>query len=110
MAPSGQLTSSSLQTFLQDGTLAGDNHPDIIFTADGAAPSGDAVTVTGALTVRDRSRPVSFPVTVSAPGSGEVWLDAELPINRADFGLTWSQLGMASMSNTITVHAVFRRR
>ena len=183
MAPSGQLTSSSLQTLLQDGTLAGDwnldpsrstvglksasmwglapvkgvfrqlsgegavgadgkvsgtirvaaasidtkinrrdkhlrskdffdvaNYPDIIFTADSAAPSGDAVTVTGTLAVRDRSRPVSFPVTVSVPGSGEVWLDAELPINRADFGLTWSQLGMASMNNTITVHAVFRRR
>jgi len=75
-----------------------DNYPDIIFVADGAAPSSD------------RRRPVSFPATVSVPGGGEVWLDAEVQINRADFGLTWSQLGVASMSNTITVHAIFNRR
>lgn len=87
-----------------------DNSPDITFVAGGAAPSSDGVTVTGTLTVRDRSKPVSFPATVSVPGSGEVWLDAEIQVNRADFGLTWSQLGMASMRNTITVHAVFRRR
>jgi polyisoprenoid-binding protein YceI len=87
-----------------------DNFQDIIFMADGAAPSGHGVTVTGTLTVRDRSRPLSFPAKVSVPGRGEVWLDAEIQINRADFGLTWSQLGMASMSNTINVHAVFRRR
>lgn len=87
-----------------------DNYPDIIFVASHAAPSSDGVTVTGTLTVRDRSRPVSFPATVSVPGDGEVWLDAEVQINRADFGLTWNQLGMTSMSNTITVHAVFNRR
>ncbi len=183
MAPSGQLTASSLQTLLQDAALAGDwsldasrstvelktksmwglatvkgvfrevtgegtvaadgkvsgtirvaaasidtknsrrdkhlrsndffdvdNYPDIIFVADGAAPSSDGVTVTGTLTVHDRRRPVSFPATVSVPGGGEVWLDAEVQINRADFGLTWSQLGVASMSNTITVHAIFNRR
>jgi hypothetical protein len=27
-----------------------------------------------------------------------------------DFGLTWNQLGMSSMDNTITVHAVFTRQ
>ena len=42
--------------------------------------------------------------------SGEVWLDAEIQINRADFGLTWNQMGMTSMQNTITVHAVFGKR
>jgi hypothetical protein len=41
---------------------------------------------------------------------GEVWLDAEVPVNRADFGLTWNQMGMASMDNTINIHAVFPRR
>jgi polyisoprenoid-binding protein YceI len=47
---------------------------------------------------------------VSVAGSGEVRLDAEVAVNRADFGLTWNQRGMASMKNTITVHAVFGRR
>ena len=41
---------------------------------------------------------------------GEVALDADVQVNRADFGLTWNQLGMASMNNTITVHAVFTKR
>ena len=36
-------------------------------------------------------------------------LDAEVTVNRADFGLTWNQWGMVSMKNTITVHAVFSK-
>jgi polyisoprenoid-binding protein YceI len=66
--------------------------------------------VTGALTVHDRTRPVSFAAAVAVPGDGEIWLDAEIPINRADFGLTWNRLGMVSMHNIVTIHAVFTRR
>jgi polyisoprenoid-binding protein YceI len=86
------------------------NHPHITFTADGIRPSGQGVAVTGALTVRDRTRPLSFEAAASVPGNGEIWLDAEVHINRADFGLTWNLLGMASMHNTLTIHAVFTRR
>ncbi len=84
-------------------------HRDITFTIDRITPAGDAVTVTGKLTVRGRTRPLSFPARVSVFGGDEVWLDAEVQVDRADFGLTWNQLGMASMKNTITVHAVFSR-
>ncbi len=86
------------------------NHPDITFTADGIRPSGQSVTVTGALTVRGRTRQVSFDAAASVQGDGEIRLDAEVHVNRADFGLTWNQMGMASMHNTITIHAVFTRR
>jgi len=86
------------------------NHPDIKFTADGIRPSGQGVAVTGALTVRDRTRPLSFDAAASFQGDGEIWLDAEIHINRADFGLTWNQMGMASMNNTLTIHAVFIQR
>jgi polyisoprenoid-binding protein YceI len=86
------------------------SHPDIIFAADGIRPSGQGVTVTGALTVRDRTRPLSFAATASVRRDGEIWLDAELHINRADFGLTWNRLGMTSMHNALTIHAVFTRR
>ena len=85
------------------------NNPDITFTADGIRPSGQGVAVTGALTVRDRTRPLSFDAAVAVHGDGEAWLDAEIHINRADFGLTWNQLGNASMNNTLTIHAVFTR-
>jgi polyisoprenoid-binding protein YceI len=86
------------------------NNPDITFTADGIRPSGQGVAVTGALTVRDRTRPVSFDAAASVQGDSEIWLDAEVHINRAGFGLTWNQMGMASMNNTLTIDAVFTQR
>jgi polyisoprenoid-binding protein YceI len=85
------------------------SHPDITYTVDGIQSSGGAARVTGNLTVRGRTRPLSFDATVSATTS-EVQLDAEIPVNRADFGLTYSPLRMASLNNTITVHAVFTRQ
>jgi polyisoprenoid-binding protein YceI len=85
------------------------SHPDITYTVDGIQPASGGVRVTGSLTVRGRTRPLSFDATVSA-AAGEVRLDAEVPVNRADFGLTYSPLRMASLDNTITVHAVFTRQ
>jgi polyisoprenoid-binding protein YceI len=86
------------------------NYPDIIFTADGIRPSGQRVQVTGTLTVRDRTQPLSFDAGASVHGDGEIWLDAEVRINRASFGLTWNQMGMASMHSTLTIHTVFTRQ
>ena len=86
------------------------NHPDVTFTADGIRPSGRGVAVTGALTVRRRTRPLSFDAAAFVQGDGEVWLDAEVHIDRAGFGLTWNLMGMASMNNTLTIHATFTRR
>lgn len=84
--------------------------PDITFTAEQVTPAGDGVTVTGTLTVRDRTHPVSFAARVSVPGEAQVELDGEVQVNRAEFGLTWSPLGLASMHNAITVHAVFTKQ
>src|SRR5580693_8170927 len=85
------------------------NHPDITFTADGVSAADEDVRVTGSLTVRGRTRPASFDAKVST-AEGEVWLDGELRVNRADFGLTWNWMGIASMDNTILIHAVFTRQ
>jgi polyisoprenoid-binding protein YceI len=85
------------------------SHPDITYAVDTVAPAVGGVRVTGHLTVRGRTRPVSFDAQVST-APGEVRLDAEVPVNRADFGLTYSPLRMASLDNTITVHAVFTRQ
>jgi len=86
------------------------NYPEITFSADGIRPSGHGVAVTGSLTVRECTRPLSFDAAASVQGDREIWLDAEVRINRADFGLTWNQLGMVSMNNTLAIHAVFTRR
>jgi polyisoprenoid-binding protein YceI len=87
-----------------------DNHPDISFTADDIRPSGQGAAVTGSLTVRGRTRPMSFDAAASVPGDGEVWLDAEVRVHRADFGITWNVLGMVSQISTLAIHAVFTRR
>ena len=84
------------------------SYPDITYTVDGMQPASGGVRVTGSLTVHGRSRPLSFDAKVSA-AAGEVRLDAEVPVNRADFGLTYSPMRMASLNNTITVQAVFTR-
>jgi polyisoprenoid-binding protein YceI len=66
--------------------------------------------VVGQLTACGRTQPASLSAQVSRFDGGEAWLDGDLRVNRADFGLTWNQMGMASMHNTITVHAVFTRQ
>jgi polyisoprenoid-binding protein YceI len=85
------------------------NYPDITFSVEKISAAGDGVTVAGSLTVRDSTRPVSFGAAVSGD-DGEVTLDAEVRVNRADYGLTFNQLGMMATKNMITIHAVFTRR
>lgn len=81
----------------------------ITFTVEKVVPAGEGVTVSGALTVRDRSRQITFPATVEMVGDGGIALDATVQVDRSEFGLTWNQMGMASMKNTIAIHAVFTR-
>jgi polyisoprenoid-binding protein YceI len=86
------------------------NHPDITFAADGIRPAGRGAVLTGALTVRGQTEPLSVDAAVSVQGDGEVLLDASVQINRADFGLTWNVMGLAAVTSTLTIHAVFTRR
>jgi polyisoprenoid-binding protein YceI len=85
------------------------NNPDMTFTTHDIRPSGAGVVVTGALTVRGHTRPLSFVATSAVHSDDEVWLDAEVFINRRDFGVDWNWAGLMSMKNTVTVHAVFTR-
>jgi polyisoprenoid-binding protein YceI len=86
-----------------------EKYPAITFSVGTIVPAGEGVTVSGTLTVRDRSRPLSFPATVALTGDNEVVLDATLQVDRAEFGLTWNKMGMVSMNNTVTIHAVLTR-
>ena len=89
--------------------LDSDNHPDITFTVAAIRLSSQTATVIGNLGIRGREKPLNFDAAATVHGDGEVWLDADVRVNRADFGLTWNMLGMASMDNALTVHAVFTR-
>lgn len=82
-------------------------HPDLTFMADGIRASVQGVAVTGELTVRGRTRPFSFDANACVFDGPEICIDAKVRIDRADFCLTWNQLGMASMRSTLTIHAVF---
>jgi polyisoprenoid-binding protein YceI len=85
-----------------------DNNPDITFTADSVQASGAGVAVNGRLAVRGRSRPLAFDAVASVQGDS-VWLDAEVVVNRGDFGLTWNVMALISMTTTLIIHAVFTR-
>lgn len=86
------------------------SNPDITFSADGVRPSGQGVAVTGFLTIRGRTRPLTFDAAATVQDNGEVWLDAEVHVSQADFGLTWNLLGTVGKTNLLTIHAVFTRR
>ena len=86
------------------------SYPDIAFTVAGIEPAGEAFSVTGTLKVRDQARPVSFEARAQVAGPDELLLEGQLEVNRADFGLSWNKVGMASMDNTIIVRAVLTRR
>jgi polyisoprenoid-binding protein YceI len=92
-----------------DDFFASDAHSDIVFTAAEIAPAGAGATVTGTLQVRDRTQPLSFPASITVLDDGALQLDAQVTIDRSDFGLNWNQLGMSSMKSTLTVRAVFTR-
>lgn len=84
-------------------------YPDIIYTVEGVQPAGTGVRVTGSLTVRDRTLPLSFDATVSGTPD-QVRLSAEVPVNRADYGLVFNPMRMASLDNTLLIQAVFTRQ
>jgi polyisoprenoid-binding protein YceI len=85
------------------------NHPNITFTVESIQPATGGARVTGSLSVRGRTQPLSFDAKVSLT-DGAVELEAKIPVNRADFGLTYSPMGMASLDNTVTIRAVFARQ
>jgi polyisoprenoid-binding protein YceI len=81
-------------------------HPDIIVDVRSIRPGSDGVTATGRLSVCGQTRPVALDAKVSGV-DGQMWLDGEVEVNRADFGLSWNARGIASMHSTIAVYAVF---
>lgn len=73
------------------------NHPEIVFKSAAVFPKGEArFTVSGDLTVRGVTRPVSWDVEldgvgVDQQGGQHLGATATLTIDRRDFGLIWNQ-------------------
>ncbi|WP_371668649.1 YceI family protein [Streptomyces sp. NBC_00289] len=87
-----------------------DNHPEITFAARSAElREGDTVHVIGQLTVRGVSRPLSFTGSLGAADAAGFTLNAEVTVDRAQFGMTWNQLGMIRGLTTIATTLRFTR-
>jgi polyisoprenoid-binding protein YceI len=75
----------------------------------GSTGPGDQVTVTGQLTAAGVTRPLTFTATLAEVTEAAVTVRAEAEIDRAQFGMTWNQLGMLRGPATISVLARFTR-
>lgn len=72
-----------------------ENFPEITFQSTAIAKDGDDYKVTGDLTIKDVTKPVTFDVEFGGKGTNpwgvEVYgFEAEAKINREEFGLTWN--------------------
>lgn len=72
-----------------------DNHPTITFTSTKIEGSDDDYKITGDMTIKGITKPVTFDVEYNGkgktPDGTEVYgFEAETKLNREDFGLTWN--------------------
>lgn len=87
-----------------------DEHPQAVLTVTSARPvDPDGLECQGALDVAGHARPVTFTAHIQEATGQAVALTAELRVDRAEFGMTWSPLHMASMTVLGTVKARFTR-
>lgn len=89
-----------------------ENYPELTFTSTKVEHSGgDSYQVTGDLTVKDHTRPVTMDVeyTGSATdpfGNQRLGLEGSVTINRKDWGLTWNaplEAGGVLVSEKVTI-------
>lgn len=82
-------------------------HPKIIVEITEAATSdGSNVQASGTLTVAGRTKPLTLTAKISEADGQSVTLTADAQIDRADFGMTWNQLG--TVKGVAHIHVVAR--
>jgi polyisoprenoid-binding protein YceI len=79
---------------LRDKFLDAPHHPTITFTST-AVDQVDETTfsLTGDLTIRGTTRPVTIPLTLTTAGDDRLGLTGTVTINRRDWGAHWSAAG-----------------
>jgi len=87
-----------------------DHHPHVVMTVTDAKHIDPAtLTCQGTLEAAGHVRPIAFSVDVKEVADQAVTLRAELAIDRTEFDMTWSPLGMASKMARAIVVARFVR-
>jgi polyisoprenoid-binding protein YceI len=83
-------------------------HPTIVVDVTQAASSdGSSVQASGTLTVAGRTRPLTVTARITEASDQGISLTADIEIDRADFGMTWNQLGMVKGAAQLHVVARF---
>jgi polyisoprenoid-binding protein YceI len=95
-----------------DGSVSGsivvDAHPTITFSLTDAHPKGaGTVELTGTLTIRGTSRPITLIAEVSAT-DGSATVSSEFDIDRSEWGLKWAKMG-AGLQNHVVINARFTK-
>ncbi len=72
-----------------------ENYPTLTFKSTKIEPAGDGYKMTGELTIRGVTRPVTFDLEFEGTGKDpwgneKIGFSATAKINRKDFGLTWN--------------------
>lgn len=85
-------------------------HPQIVAEISRVTRHGDsAADVAGTLTIAGVTRPVTLTASIAEATDQAVTLTASGEFDRADFGMTWNQLGMVRGKATASVIARFVR-
>lgn len=87
-----------------------ENHPQVVVTVTGAKPAGPAaLAVEGTLEAAGNVRPVEFTADVQEASVQAAVLRAVVVVDRTEFAMTWSPLGVAAPMARATVVARFVR-
>jgi polyisoprenoid-binding protein YceI len=85
-----------------------DKHPQIIVDITTATRrDGDNVAASGTLTVAGQTKPLTLTAAITEATDQAITLTADAQIDRADFGMTWNQLGMVKGLAQVNVVARF---
>lgn len=73
-----------------------ENHPEITFTSSRLEKRGEGAVIIGDLTMKGVTKQLTIPVQMSGPvqspfGPTVIALEAEIMINRQDYGISWSK-------------------
>ena len=85
-----------------------EHHPHVVVTVTSAKPAGrETLACQGTLEAAAQIKPIEFTAHVQDASAQAVSLRAELVLDRTDYSMTWSPLGMASSTARATVVARF---
>jgi polyisoprenoid-binding protein YceI len=123
VSPAGKVTgtlaiavdSLSTKNRMRDGHLRSaalldlENHPSIVYSLDGVEVREGNLVALGRLAVRGVTRDIVVPLRVTGSADTSLELSAQVTVDRAEFGISWNPMRMASLRNEVTITAAFRR-